>query len=287
MWIICEGIDRSGKSTVAEYYRQQGYEIVHMSAPHKKYSETGYAGPSYLEEIVEMYNLYAGKDVFWDRSPWGELIWPEVFNRMPLLNDEDFEYLTQLEYNQSTTRYLMVPEDTEAHWKRCTDNKEPINRIQFVQAARLYDKLELDRDFKTKQLSDFSDLAEENKKAAKQKQAEKRVSRNEKGSSRDGGNADSSGSDTGRDKRSLLQDSDVNSLSMEQRLERANAIRVLLEGKIIKKKGVAFNDLDKDIRRFLNKELEQIFNKSIESSFTDDQVIVLQNMAQRILDKME
>ena len=51
MWIILEGLDRTGKSSVADYYRQQGYEVVHMSAPDKKYSQSGYTGPSYTCNI--------------------------------------------------------------------------------------------------------------------------------------------------------------------------------------------------------------------------------------------
>lgn len=287
-WILLEGLDRSGKSSVAEYYKKQGYEVVHMSAPDKRYFEPGYAGPSYLEEVVEMYNIYAGKDVVFDRTVYGELVWPEIFNRMPLLNEEDFEYLQQLEYNQNAVKYLMFDEDTEAHWKRCADNDEPINRVQFVTAARLYDKVADERGFERKQLGDFSALGSEDIKAAELKKTEKALQKNEKSSDGDGGNADSSGVHNGqrRSEEVAVGNSNVD-LSMEERLDRANAIRSLLSGQIIKKKGSVYQDIEKDIRRFLEREIQRVFSGSTEQSFSSDEVLILKNMVKRIKDKME
>lgn len=284
-WILLEGLDRSGKSSVAEIYKQQGYEVVHMDAPHKKYSETGYSGLSYLEEMVEMYSLYAGQDVVFDRTIYGELIWPEVFNRMPLLDNDDFEYLAQLEYNQDAIRYLMVPEDVEAHWKRCADNKEPINRIQFVQAGRLYDKLENERDFERKQLSDFEALAAEVKQTAKNKKTEKNVSAKKKDSNRDAGDAGSTGS-SGESRVSDKSNETGSVLTMEQKLNKANAIRAVLNGKIIKKKDSAYEDLEEDIRGFLHEKLEGLFTERPNEIFSSDEIIILKSMAQRIKDKM-
>lgn len=267
-WILLEGLDRSGKSTVAEYYRRQGHEVVHMSAPNKRYHKPGYSGPSYLEEIVEMYSVYAGKDVVFDRTPYGELIWPEVFNRLPLLNEEDYEYLAQLEYNQGAVKYMMFDEDTEAHWKRCMDNKEPINRIQFVQATRLYDKLELERDFEKKQLGDFAALAKESEQL---KKASKKTPTDEKASP-ETFKFGLTGSKT---------------MSMEDRLDKANAIKTLLSTKIVKKKDSVYEELEQDIRAFLQTELAALFTTKSEQAFTDDEVKILKIYAQRIKAKME
>lgn len=284
-WILLEGLDRSGKSSVAEYYEAQGYEVVHMSAPSKKYFEPGYSGPSYLEEVVEMYNIYAGKDVVFDRTVYGELIWPEIFNRMPLLNEEDYEYLQQLEYNQNAVKYLMYDEDKEAHWKRCADNKEPINRVQFAAATRLYDKLADERGFEKRQLGDFSEMAKQNKQTKKNEKTEKAVQKKSKSPDRDGGNSDSSGSKAGSD--GPIFRSGNAGLSMEQKLDRANAIRNILGGQIIKKKGDVYEDIEKDIRRFLEKEIRRIFIGGSEESFSEDEVKILKLYAQRIKAKME
>lgn len=284
-WILLEGLDRSGKSSVAEYYEQQGYEVVHMDAPHKKFTETGYSGPSYLEEMVEMYSLYAGQDVVFDRTVYGELIWPEVFNRMPLLDNDDIEYLASLEYNQDAVRYLMAPTDVEAHWKRCADNKEPINRIQFVQAGRLYDKLENERGFERKQLSDFEALAKESEQATKNKKTKKDVSAKKKGSNRNARDTSSTRSserihetDKSNETRSVL--------TMEQKLNKANAIRAVLNGKIIKKKDSAYENLEEDIRGFLQQKLEGLFTEGVNEDFTSDEITILKSMAQRIKDRM-
>lgn len=286
-WILLEGLDRSGKSTVAEYYHKQGYEVVHMSSPHKRYREPGYEGPSYLEEMVEMYGLYKGQDVVFDRTVYGELVWPEVFLRMPLLNDEDYEYLAQLEYHENVERYLLWDEDQEAHWKRCAENKEPINRVQFVQAGRLYDKLTAERGFELKQLDDFSNLAKEVEKLeTKTKIKSRTLAKNKQNSSKHGGDSNNAGSNP-PSRSTNPRDAGQSAPDIVQRLHRANAIRTILESKIIKKKDSVYADIEEDIRGFLEDQLSELFETKSETSFSEDEMTVLKNMAQRILDKME
>ena len=90
-WKVICGIDRSGKSTVAEFYKTQGYEVIHLSAPDKKYSRSGYVGNTYFEDMIELLMSKTGKDVFWDRSWYGERVWPFVYGREPQLTEEDVE----------------------------------------------------------------------------------------------------------------------------------------------------------------------------------------------------
>ncbi len=291
-WIILEGLDRSGKSTVAEYYRKQGYDVVHMSAPDKKYLEPGYAGPSYLEEIVDMYGIYKGQDVVFDRSAYGELVWPEIFNRIPLLNADDLEYISQLEYHEDVEKYLMHDEDVEAHWKRCKDNNEPISRVQFVAAGHLYDKLENDYGFQRKQLGDFSALATEGEQKETQKKpnSKKKVSKNETKPSRNGGNSNNSGTDSkggSPSESSGVGDVYEGELSISERLERANAISTILKGKIIKKSGDIYDDIEQDIRTFLESRIESLFYDGSREVFTEDEVNILKGVAKRIQEKME
>lgn len=262
-FILLEGLDRSGKSTVAELYKKKGYKVVHMNAPDKKYFEQGYSGPSYLEEIVDMYSAYNGKNVLFDRTCYGELVWPIIYGRKALLSAEDLEYLQQLENNSDTTKILMYDESKEAHWQRCVDNKEPLNRMQFVQAGRLYDDLAREYGFERKQLKDFVKI-----------EAGKSNSKNESASST---------SET-RTPEVALVVTEVNTL--ETKLERANAIRDLLSTSLVKKKGDAFLSLDQDIKRFLEKELENIFTEKKTDDFTNDEVKILKIYAQRIKDKM-
>lgn len=260
-WVLLDGIDRSGKSTVAEIYKKQGYEIVHMSAPDKKYSQPGYSGPSYLEEIVDMYNAYAGKDVLFDRSIWGEKIWPEVYNRQPQLNEEDLEYLQKIEYNNNAAKYLMYDKDVEAHWQRCVDNKEPLNRLQFKHAIRLYDELAMKYNFEKKQLSDFDTVS------VVKEEPKVEISKNIE--------------DTKTHKTNSVKKN-----TLESKLERANAIRSLLKSPIVKKKGEAFKELESSIKGFLEQELENIFKEERKEEFTQDEVQILKIYASRIKEKL-
>ena len=103
-WIILEGLDRTGKSTVAELYKRQGYEVVHMSAPNKKFTQPGYTGPSYLDEMIDIYMKYSHKDVCFDRSPYGETVWPFVYGRKAQLSEEEIESLGVPVSAQSTVK---------------------------------------------------------------------------------------------------------------------------------------------------------------------------------------
>ena len=156
-FILIEGIDRSGKSSVAKYYRSQGYEVVHMSAPDKKYFNDKYVGPSYLDECVDMYMKYSGKDVVFDRTPYGELVWPDIYGRKPMLDLEDIEVLREMEDSNDAIRILMCDPDFDAHWKRCVENNEPLNRPQFNKAAAYYERLTSSHNFNLRCLGDFEE----------------------------------------------------------------------------------------------------------------------------------
>ena len=162
-WIILEGLDRTGKTTVAERYKQKGFEVVHMSAPDKKFMQPGYVGPSYFEELVDIYMNYDGRDIVFDRSPYGELVWPKVYGRQAQLMSDDFEFLREYEDNNETVRILMYDDDKDAHWKRCVENDEPLNKGQFSAANEFFKSMaerygfikktlpEIQKDFKDEQ----------------------------------------------------------------------------------------------------------------------------------------
>jgi hypothetical protein len=284
-WIILEGLDRSGKSSLAEIYKNQGFQVVHMSAPDKKYFKKGYSGPSYLEEILEMYARYAGKDIVFDRSPYGELVWPEIFGRESLLNDEDFEYIRQIEFNNDSIRILMYDQDENAHWQRCVDNNEPLNKSQFFHATRLYENMSKTYEFEKRQLTDFKKIQQSNDSRTKESDS-KLLSKGE--NLRDSGVSGSlrhsdSGSDSSTEDPELRR---VVHTKLDKKLERANAIRDLLVGPIIKKKGDAFSQLEKDIRSFLEQQLESIFNEPKTNDFTEEEIQILKIYAKRIKEKL-
>lgn len=297
-WILLEGLDRSGKSSLAKHYESQGYKVVHMSAPNKKYFREDYSGESYLEEVVRMYSMYDGQNVVFDRTIYGELIWPNIYGRLSLLNEEDIEYLSQIERNNEVQKILMFDSNTEAHWQRCVDNQEPLTRQQFGRANVFYERLVNDYGFVKKELPDFPEIGVP-RTGPNESSGESDMGRDVGSSSEHAGNDDTSGS-TNKDSKvgrgnsdkvgnvesssSVLRDSEA---SIEEKLARANAIRSLLQGKIVKKKGSIYDDLDEAIRGFLQRELDSIFAPELPAEeLSSDEVLILKQMAKRVLDKL-
>jgi hypothetical protein len=262
-FIICEGLDRSGKSSVAKLYESKGYKIIHMSAPNKKYYEPGYAGPSYIDEMLELYMKYTGQDVLFDRSAYGECVWPHVYGRTSLLSEEDFDVLRELEAQNSAEYILMYDKNIDAHWRRCVENKEPLDKKQFILATRMYDQLVHKYSFIKKQLSDYNkDIpVEQPKKEVKPMESPKIES---------------------------VQQTTITKSTEQIKLEKANAINSILSNRIIKKKGSIYESIEKDIRDFLNLKLGAIFGTTdLVGKFNNEELQVLKIFCQRSLNKVK
>jgi hypothetical protein len=274
-WIIIEGLDRSGKSTVAEYYKKQGYEVVHMSAPDKKYFEKGYVGPSYLDELIELYMQHDGNDVVWDRSAYGEFVWPNVFGRKPKLLEEDLEPLQEFEYKNNAEYFLMYDEDKEAHWQRCEQNNEPITKRQFIAADREYEKLVKNYDFKKTQLHDFEKLRDsKGKNDPTVKQETETDSKREDETSK----LPSQSSVVKEDSQ------EAETTEQQKKLQRANAINSILTKRIIKQRGPVYDDLERDIKLFLNSKLSNLFGEPTQD-LTSEEINIVKLLCQRFKQK--
>jgi hypothetical protein len=273
--IILEGLDRTGKSSVAQMFERQGFELIHMSAPDKAMSEPGYAGPTYLELMVEMLTGFAGRNVVLDRSHYGELVWPQVYGRQPLLSDEDVEYLREIEANLDTTRILMHDSNNEAHWQRCVENKEPLTKPQFVKARSLFSSMADKYNFARKTLKDFPDAEQP---LPIDKSSKPAVSGQE-------GVAASNSAAQAADSKDKV----VSSKTKEQlKLERANILNEILEKRIIKGKGPMYDEVERSIRHFLNTELGKILGTSTTSptsGFTNEEVDILKFFCQKLKNK--
>ena len=271
--VLIEGIDRSGKSTVAEYYRKKGYEVVHISAPDKKYYQKGYVGPSYLDELIELMMQYDGKDVVFDRTQYGELIWPTVFGgREPLLSEEDLEVLKDFESKNATEYYLMYDEDVESHWSRCVENKEPLTRRQFDLARIMYEELVDHYGFTKFQLKDFDHLLPE------EESAENDIAEGEddiKGKTENDQSPSPSSSAV-----KVAQETECLT-DQQKRLQKANAINSLLSKRIVKQRGQFFDDLEKDIKGFLNSKLEALLGNE-SKSLTQEEIDMVKLFCERI-----
>ena len=289
-WIILEGLDRTGKSTIAEIYKKQGFDVVHMSAPDKKYKKPGYSGPSYLDDILEVYMKYDNKDVVFDRSIYGELVWPHVYGRPVMLSDDDFEILQEFEERNQAEKNLLVDPETEAHWQRCVDNNEPLTRPQFTLANRLFTKLAHNFNFMPRQLSDFkpeiaADKGEDSTPLEKVADPQPIDARKDSSSA-----SDSKTTSIGAGGTVAKKEADADGRTKEQTiLEKANAINSILSKRIIKQKGTTYDLIESDIKDYLNRQLKVLFSgdTNIEEALSKDELTILKLYAQRILDKQK
>lgn len=282
-FIVLEGLDRTGKSTIAELYKKKGYEIVHLSAPDKKYKQPGYAGPSYLDDMLELVMAYDGKNVVWDRSWYGELVWPHVYGRDPHLSEEDLDVLQEFEQRNDVQKILMIDPDAEEHWRRCAENNEPLTRPQFTLASKLFDKLAHNYNFIPRQLSDFGteltkSKSEDSSSIEESAEPQPVVERKDP-------------TDTCSEQAIVtVSPQEEDSKTKEQAiLEKANAINSVLSKRIIKQKGAVFDLIESDIKRYLNEQLKILFNSgtTLEEVFTRDEIIVLKLYVKKILEKQK
>lgn len=142
--VIIEGMDKTGKTTICNYYIYQGYEYIHMTAPRKDISRA-----EYIAEMLTIIASTANKKVILDRSHFGELIWPYIFSRTPLLFCSDIAALETLcmnMHNGYVRKIYMYDPDTEAHKARMLKFKEPSYNYDLV--YKLYDKVMREYNFK-------------------------------------------------------------------------------------------------------------------------------------------
>lgn len=257
MFVILEGLDRTGKTTVADIYKNKGFEVIHLSAPSKKYTQPGYSGPSYLDEMLELYVSKSGVDVIWDRSIYGELVWSPIYNRNALLSEEDIEILREIEAQNTTQYILMHDPDIEAHWDRCVQNREPLTKAQFIHANRLYAQLKDKYGFEKKTLNDFVE------NISKPTDATIEVAKESE--------------DT---KPMEVKKMEQEITPEQKRLMQANAINDVLSARILKKKGDFYDVVENKIRNFLNNELSVLIgmNASTKADFSPEEILFLKTL---------
>ncbi len=268
MFILLEGLDKTGKSTIASKYEKRGYKVVHIGAPDKKYYEDGYSGPDYVNELVELYMQYDGQDTVFDRTIYGELVWPYVHKRKALLSDEDLEYLKEYEERNNAKKFLMVDNNVDAHWQRCVASKDSLTKAQFMSARAVYLRLSKEQGFILRQLGDFdNDLGGAPTAATEPKTAE-------------------AIEDAAIEKASAPVN--VNRLKTKEqlKLEKANVINDILSKPILKSKGSAYQEIENELRTFLNSKLALLFGQEQKPDhFSNDEVQLLKMMCKQLKDK--
>lgn len=258
MFIILAGKDRTGKTTVAEEYKKQGYRVIHLNAPNKIYYKEGYSGPSYLDELMELYMSCNGQNVVFDRSPYCELVWSEVYKRPCLLNDEDLEILREIEERNEAKYIMMHDYNLEANWQRCVKNNEPVTKAQFILANKLYLDVAKRFNFKIESLKDLGLIQTQEAKVQLEPSKEaKPVVKTEKSSMMDN----------------------------TKKLEVANAINDILSKRIIKQKSDAFDFIENSVREFLQNKLNSIFSPAQDINLSKEDILILKTVISRIKDK--
>jgi thymidylate kinase len=260
--IVLEGLDRTGKSTVAKFYESNGYKVVHLSAPPK-----GTTSDQYLEDMINLISSAAHTDLVLDRSHYGELVWSSIYNRTPLLSEDDIAILQEIEGSVGTTRVIMHDPNIEAHWQRCVENNEPLTKAQFMKARALYHSMAKKFNFELLTLPEF--LQKTNKESPQEIMDEPVA-------------ATVAQTDESKTIKPPLKE--TRSPKMDK-LDRANAIKEVLSKPILKHKNAYFELLEKDIRFFLEGELNKIFGIASYDSLSNEEISLLKLFCQRLKQK--
>ena len=270
--VLIEGIDRTGKTSVAKYFQSKGFELIHLSAPKEISSD------AYLGEMVDILSSAAAKDVVLDRSHYGEILWPKIYNRPSLLSDSDIEALREIEDQVGVKRILMTDPQVEQHWKRCVANNEPLTKQQFVKARTLYSSMAHKYGFELVTLpaflKEFPD-AQELITLSSDISAPQQTSDPLLGTTGTETISTSSGPKVG-----------ARGLTAEQlKLERANAINEILSKRLLKQRGEAFDNLEGEIRGFLNTKLGQLLGGEADLQLSKEEVIFYRTMYKNAMKK--
>jgi hypothetical protein len=276
--VLLEGLDRTGKSTVAAYFESLGFEKIHMSAPAK-----GTTPDQYMQEMLDLLASAATKDIVLDRTHYGELVWPQIYGRKALLDEEMIDALREVEDSVGVQRIWMTDDDLKAHWQRCVDNKEPLDKAQFTRARGLFSSMAQKYGFEkvtlqtfVKQFPDAQALID----AGAAKVLEQKTLQVTNGVTQE---VDTSGP--------AISSTHVKYPSgktpEQHKLEVANAINEILSKRILKSKGQVYDDIESEMRHFLNTKLGKLLGgaSSNELSLTQEEIKFYKTMYKRANDK--
>lgn len=131
MIVLLEGMDKVGKSTVASYYcKQYNCQYIHMSAP-----ASGTTKDEYILQMVDIIAGTHGKNVVFDRTWYGELVWPHAYSRTSLLDAHACNVLTRLAekiHDGQICKIYMYDPNKEDHQARMREFKEPSYNYDLV-----------------------------------------------------------------------------------------------------------------------------------------------------------
>lgn len=277
--VLLEGLDRTGKSTVAAYFETLGFEKIHMSAPPK-----GTTPDQYMQEMVDLISSAANKDIVLDRTHYGELVWPQIYGRKALLDEEMIDALREIEDSVGVQRLWMTDDDLKAHWQRCVDNKEPLDKAQFTRARGLYSSVAQKYGFEKVTLQTFLKQFPDAQVIVDAQGASNLETKTLQ--------VTQSGDQTTTTEVDMIVAVSStaakypNKTPQQHKLEVANAINDILDKRILKGKGNVYDGIEAEIRHFLNTKLGKLLGgETSELSLTQEEIRFYKTMYKRANDK--
>jgi hypothetical protein len=281
--VLLEGLDRTGKSTVAAYFETLGFEVIHLSAPPK-----GTSSDEYLNDMVVLLSQAANKDIVLDRTHYGELIWPQVYStpqkpRVPLLDEDQIEALREIEESVGVQRLWMTDNNIEAHWKRCVDNKEPLDKSQFTRARALYSTMAHKYKFEPVTLQSFIKKFPDAQLIVDKEKAEELANQTLNVTVT---NDQVTVVDANQPAISTTHAKYPTKTKEQHTLEVANVVNDILSKRILKGKGDVYDGLEAELRNFLNNKLGKLLGHApTELSLTPEEIKFYKAMYKRANDK--
>lgn len=266
--VLLEGLDRTGKSTVASYFESLGFEKIHMSAPQK-----GTSSDQYMQEMIDLIQSAATKDIVLDRTHYGELVWPQIYGRKALLDEDMIEVIREIEDAVGVQRIWMTDDDIKAHWQRCIDNNEPLDKAQFTRARGLYSSMAVKYGFEKVTLQAFLKQYPDAQGIVDSLNVQQNF-----GPER----AQLSPSET---EPKIEQKVSSGKTPQQHKLEVANAINEILSKRILKTKSAIYDDIENELRHFLNMKLGKLLGGSDpnELSLTQEEIKFYKTMYKRAM----
>jgi len=250
-WIFLTGIDKINKKKVSDFFCKKGYTSIDIPIPNKKYLKIDYSGPTYENELLDLYLKYDGQDIVWNRTPHEEHMWSTIYNTKILIPKEELDEFVGIGEQNNAVYYLVQDDDLTEQWKRCLEANEITSKEDYKTARILFENMASEFGFiKISNVDDFIKTKTTEKKPV----VKKTITKIE-----DIKPTLAEHIEAENEEYILLKTPE------QVRLEKANAISSLLDKRILKKTGEHYDNIENEVREFLNGKLSTLLGISSES----------------------
>jgi hypothetical protein len=132
MLVVIEGLDRTGKTTLArEVSKQTGAQYMHFGAP------TRHPIDEYLEPVLG-YRPGSGRHIVMDRGYLGELVWPTIFGRQSMMT-ETVRKIIEVYLQRKCCLLVLAQRPVDDVIADCLRDGEPVDEAQVRWAHELFE----------------------------------------------------------------------------------------------------------------------------------------------------